>query len=183
MFHMTHNIMHTIKVISLGLFSIVCSYARIRLPNCIFPTQMYVSVVSPMRATCLSHRMPHYSIIQKIFGEEQKWFIITLLFDAVRIFFRSLTEVGSEVLTVVVMKSSIFWDITPCRIWGSHSCGYEEFYLLGYDAMQSVDYTASYPRRLALHGTRNPVAVFTRVGHYSLARARWNHSTQTHLLL
>jgi hypothetical protein len=28
------------------------------------------------------------------------------------------------------MKSSIFWDIMPCRIWGSHSGGYEEFYLL-----------------------------------------------------
>jgi hypothetical protein len=33
------------------------------------------------------------------------------------------------------MKSSIFWDITACRIWGSHGGGYEEFYLLGYNAV------------------------------------------------
>jgi hypothetical protein len=31
------------------------------------------------------------------------------------------------------MKSSIFWDITQCRMCGSHSGGYEEFYLLAYN--------------------------------------------------
>jgi hypothetical protein len=44
-------------------------------------------------------------------------------------------NVESEVLTAVVMKSSIFWDITLCRMGGSHSRGYEEFYLLGYNAV------------------------------------------------
>jgi hypothetical protein len=43
--------------------------------------------------------------------------------------------IGFEVLTAVVMKSSVFWDITPCRILGSYSGGYEEFYLLGYNAV------------------------------------------------
>jgi hypothetical protein len=33
----------------------------------------------------------------------------------------------------MVMKSSIFWNITTCRIWGSHTNGYEEFYLLGWN--------------------------------------------------
>jgi hypothetical protein len=28
----------------------------------------------------------------------------------------TLKLVGFEVLTVMVLKSSIFWDITPCRI-------------------------------------------------------------------
>jgi hypothetical protein len=41
--------------------------------------------------------------------------------------------VGSEILTAVVMKSSVFWDITPCSplkfVW------------------RSADYTALYPRR------------------------------------
>jgi hypothetical protein len=35
----------------------------------------------------------------------------------------------------VIVKGSIFWDITPCRIWGSHCGGYEDFYLLGYNAV------------------------------------------------
>jgi hypothetical protein len=44
---------------------------------------------------------------------------------------------GSEVLTAVVMKSIIFWDITPCRIGGPHTggYGYKEYYLLGYNAV------------------------------------------------
>jgi hypothetical protein len=44
------------------------------------------------------------------------------------------------------MKSSIFWDIALCRIWGSHSGGYEEFYLLGYDTMQSVETKPTFRR-------------------------------------
>jgi hypothetical protein len=37
------------------------------------------------------------------------------------------------------MKSSIFWDITPHRIWGSHRSGYKEFYLLGYNTVQHIE--------------------------------------------
>jgi hypothetical protein len=48
------------------------------------------------------------------------------------------THLGSEVLTAVVMKSSIFWDTTSCRIWGSHSGGYEEFSLLGYNVLHAA---------------------------------------------
>jgi hypothetical protein len=49
---------------------------------------------------------------------------------------RAYINVGSEVLKTVVMKGSIFWDITPCRIWGSQNGRYEEFYLLGYNAVK-----------------------------------------------
>jgi hypothetical protein len=30
-------------------------------------------------------------------------------------------------------------EINSCRIWGSHSCGYEEFNLVEYDALQSSE--------------------------------------------
>jgi hypothetical protein len=32
---------------------------------------------------------------------------------------KRLTTVGIDVLTAVVMKSTVFWDITPCRRWMS----------------------------------------------------------------
>jgi hypothetical protein len=41
----------------------------------------------------------------------------------------------------VVMKTSIFWDITPCsvlkdnRCFGGRSGGYEDFYILGCNAL------------------------------------------------
>jgi hypothetical protein len=30
-------------------------------------------------------------------------------------------------------------EIKSCRIWGSHSGGYENFYLLGYNTVQSIE--------------------------------------------
>jgi hypothetical protein len=30
-------------------------------------------------------------------------------------------------------------EVGRCRIWGSHSIGYEEFCFLGYNAVQSVE--------------------------------------------
>jgi hypothetical protein len=78
------------------------------------------------------------------------------LFEFVRkLFLKLVFCVGIEVLTAVIMKSTIFWDITPCsplsvnrrfagtyrlhlhgqrnnfsKVWGSHRDGYEHYYLL-----------------------------------------------------
>jgi hypothetical protein len=49
------------------------------------------------------------------------------------------------------MKSSIFWDITSWRIWGSHCGGYEEFYLLGYNTMESVESQPIFWRNMLPH--------------------------------
>jgi hypothetical protein len=46
----------------------------------------------------------------------------------------NMNSVGSEVLTAVVMKYSVFWDITPCS-------------RLEVNCWLSTDYTALYPRR------------------------------------
>jgi hypothetical protein len=35
------------------------------------------------------------------------------------------------------------------RIWGSHRGGYEEYYLLGYNAMLSVESEPTFPRNLS----------------------------------
>jgi hypothetical protein len=48
---------------------------------------------------------------------------------------------GIEVLKALVTKSSVYWDITPCRICGSHGGGYEEFYLLGYNAVYDLRFS------------------------------------------
>jgi hypothetical protein len=47
-----------------------------------------------------------------------------------------------EVLTSVVLKSSVFWDTTPCIVL--------EFCLLGYDALYCVRVLSSGIRRLVL---------------------------------
>jgi hypothetical protein len=36
-----------------------------------------------------------------------------------------------------------------CRIWGSHSDGYEEFYLLGYNYVQSVESQPTFRRNIS----------------------------------
>jgi hypothetical protein len=36
-----------------------------------------------------------------------------------------------------------------CRTWGSHSCGYEEFYLLGYNAVQRVKNLPTFRRNIS----------------------------------
>jgi hypothetical protein len=47
------------------------------------------------------------------------------------------------------MKSSVFWDITPYRIRGSHSGGYEELYLLGYKAVWPVENQPTFRRNMS----------------------------------
>jgi hypothetical protein len=69
------------------------------------------------------------------------------------VYVRTYTQLlGSEVFTAVVMKSSIFWDITPCRIWGFHSGDYEEFYLLGYNVVECVE------RQSTFRGNMSPLS-------------------------
>jgi hypothetical protein len=48
------------------------------------------------------------------------------------------------------MKGSIFWDIIQCRIWGSHSGGYEEFYLLRFNAVWSAECQPTFRRNTTL---------------------------------
>jgi hypothetical protein len=45
------------------------------------------------------------------------------------------TLVGFEVLTAVIVKGC--YPVHLCKILGSRSGGYEVFYLLGYNALQS----------------------------------------------
>jgi hypothetical protein len=49
--------------------------------------------------------------------------------------YNSISVVAFGVLTAVIMKSSMLWDITPCRIWGSHSGDYEKFYAVRNNAV------------------------------------------------
>jgi hypothetical protein len=64
--------------------------------------------------------------------------------------------VGFEVFTAVVMKSIIFWDITPCTACHLLTRWFAELFFDPEDggdtflrnvACNSMDYTASYPRR------------------------------------
>jgi hypothetical protein len=54
-----------------------------------------------------------------------------------------------EVLTAVVMKSSDFWDITPCSTWKSADISEERVasMFLRNVGWLLVDYMALYPRR------------------------------------
>jgi hypothetical protein len=41
-------------------------------------------------------------------------------------------------LSVGILRKTLVMETKTCRIWGSHRAGYEEFCLLGYNAVQSV---------------------------------------------
>jgi hypothetical protein len=68
--------------------------------------------------------------------------------------------VGFEVFTVVVMKSIIFWDMTPCSLLSCNSMNYTAssqkkiLFIIFWDmtpcsllSCNSTDYMVSYPRR------------------------------------
>jgi hypothetical protein len=48
--------------------------------------------------------------------------------------------------SVIVLFSEV---LNICRIWGFHSDGYEEYHLLGYDAVQSVWFQPTFRRNIA----------------------------------
>jgi hypothetical protein len=48
------------------------------------------------------------------------------------------------------VRSFIFRDVVPRRIWGSHSGTYKEFYLMEYNAMQSSESQLMFQRNMSL---------------------------------
>jgi hypothetical protein len=50
-----------------------------------------------------------------------------------------------------------FWEQDTKRIWGSHSGGYEEYYLLGYKAVQSVESQPKFRKTISppVFGSKN----------------------------
>jgi hypothetical protein len=59
------------------------------------------------------------------------------------------TSLRLDNIPCIIITRVIASTIIICRIWGSHSGGYEEYHHLGYNAVQSVDSQPTFRRNIS----------------------------------